>query len=97
MTLTRFEFSRAQETRTSPENVAGASKSPATDGNPALVQPGISIGKEKREYPLTVQGLVFGSDQEIINTLSGFVQVLNRSHFFKEAKVQTSLKSQPIF
>lgn len=93
MTLTRFEFSRTQETRISPENTAGAPKSSAADGNPALVQPGISTGKEKRGYPLTVQGLVFGSDREIIETLSGFVQVLNRSSFFREAKVQTSLKN----
>ncbi|MBI4765839.1 MAG: type IV pilus assembly protein PilM [Deltaproteobacteria bacterium] len=93
MTLTRFEFSRTQETRTGPENGTGLPKSPTAEANAAPVQSGISIGKEKREYPLTVQGLVFGSDQEIIATLSGFVQVLNRSPFFKEAKVQTSLKS----
>ncbi len=93
MTLTRFEFSRSQEIRTGPESGAGAPKSPATEGSLVPAQLGTTMGKEKREYPLTVQGLIFGSDQEIIETLSGFVQVLNRSPFFKEAKVQTSLKN----
>ena len=37
--------------------------------------------------------MVFGSDQEIIATLSEFTKSLNRSPFFKEAKVQTTLKS----
>jgi type IV pilus assembly protein PilM len=94
MTLTRFEFSKAPEARTNLENAAGSPKSPAAETKPAEPQSAISIEKEKREYPLTIQGLIFGSDNEIIATLSEFVRVLNRSPFFREAKVQATLKSK---
>ena len=93
MTLTRFEFSRSQETRKTPEAAAGAPKAEGADGKTAEIKAVTSTEKGKREFQLTIQGLIFGSDQEIIATLSGFARDLNRSSFFKEAKVQNTLKS----
>jgi hypothetical protein len=55
------------------------------------VSPGAGDGK--REYQLTIQGIAFGSDQEILEALSEFTRNLNRSAYYKEAKVQTTLKS----
>jgi Tfp pilus assembly protein PilN len=93
MTLTRFEFSKVQEARKTPEVAAVATKPDGADGKKADA-PAVSITEEgKRKFQLTIQGLLFGSDQEIIATLSEFVRSLNRSKFFKEAKVQTTLKS----
>jgi type IV pilus assembly protein PilM len=93
MTLTRFEFSRAQEARKTPEGAAGAPRAGGTDGKTAEVKAVSNTEKGKREFQLTIQGLIFGSDQEIIATLSAFARDLNRSSFFKEAKVQNTLKS----
>jgi len=36
--------------------------------------------------------VIFGSDQEIINTLNEFTGRLDRSLYFKQAKVQNTLK-----
>ncbi len=93
MTLTHFEFSRAQEARKPPEVAADAPKAGGADGKSMEVKAVTNTETGKREFQLTIQGLIFGSDQEIIATLSGFAKALNRSSFFKEAKVQTTLKS----
>ncbi len=79
MTLTRFEFSKTLEARKTSE---------------PEVQAVSSLEKGKLEFQLTIQGLIFGSDQEIIATLSDFTKLLNRSSFYKEAKVRTTLKSK---
>jgi type IV pilus assembly protein PilM len=93
MTLTRFELSKVQEARTTPEPAAGAPKPEAADSKKAEVKALSSTEMGRRDYQLRIQGLIFGSDQEIIATLSEFTRTLNRSSFFQEAKVQTTLKS----
>ena len=93
MTLTHFEFSRAQENRKTPEPGGVAPKPEAADGKTAEGKAVTNTEKEKREFQLTIQGLIFGSDQEMIVALSEFAKNLNRSSFIKEAKVQTTLKS----
>lgn len=93
MTLTRFNFSKAQEASRSSEQRTGLPKSETANGKTGDRQ-GLSVKDEgDRAYQLVIQGIVFGSDQEIISTLSDFTQKLNRSDFFKESKVQMTLKS----
>jgi len=95
ITLTRFEFSKAQETLVSSGPASGYVKIAPETGKIEEVQKAVSPGPGdgKREYQLIIQGTAFGSDQEILATLSEFTKSLNRSPFFKEAKVQTTLKS----
>jgi type IV pilus assembly protein PilM len=93
MTLTRFEFSKALEARITPEAAAVAPKSEGAEGKTAEAWAVSGSEERKRVYQLTIQGIVFGSDQEIIATLSEFTRTLNQSSFFKEAKVQATLKS----
>jgi type IV pilus assembly protein PilM len=93
MMLTRFEFSRGQEARKTGEPAAAAPKPEGTDGKTADIKTVTISEKGTREFQLTIQGIIFGADQEIIATLSNFTRNLNRSSFFKEAKVLTTLKS----
>lgn len=88
MTLTHFGFSRAQETRKTPE-----AKAEGADIKTAEIKTAANAERGKGEFQLTIQGLIFGSDQEIIATLSEFAKNLNRSSYFKEAKVQTTSKN----
>jgi hypothetical protein len=99
MTLTRFHFSRTSEMGLQPETKAAPSKStpiPALGKNITL--PAIGAKEEtkdtKGDYNITIQGVIFGSDQEIIETLSVFTGKLNRTNYFKEAKVQMTLKNK---
>ena len=82
MTLTRFEFSKGQDNRKTPEPGAAAPKPEGADGKTAEIKAVSSPEKGKREFQLTIQGLLFGSNQEIIATLSEFTKNLNRSIFF---------------
>ncbi|MHB8842969.1 MAG: type IV pilus assembly protein PilM [Candidatus Aquicultor sp.] len=93
MTLTRFEFSRTQETRKTLEGAAAAPKAGGAEGKTTEITAVPNTEKGKREFQLTIEGLIFGSDQQIIAALSAFARDLNRSSFFKEAKVQNTLKS----
>jgi hypothetical protein len=93
MTLTHFEYTKGQGARKTPEAAAAAPKAGGADGKTTEVIAVTNTEKGKREFQLTIQGLIFGSDQEIITTLSEFAKDLNRSSFFKEAKVQATLKS----
>lgn len=94
MTLTRFDFSKTQEASTLSGQKTGLPKSETAGGKPG--DRGETIGKDEGigSYQLVIQGIVFGSDQEIISTLSDFTQSLNRSDYFKESKVQMTLKSR---
>ncbi|MBA4394650.1 MAG: hypothetical protein C0407_13950, partial [Desulfobacca sp.] len=69
------------------------SKFPPATGKSEEAPGGIKKEEQSGDYQLIVQGVVFGSDQEIIATLSDFTERLNRSDYFKEAKVQMTLKS----
>jgi len=92
ITLTRFQFSKTQETSMiTGSRLAPPQSEPAT-GVLGETQVGGSKEEGKRDYQLVIQGIAFGSDQEIIATLSDFTQNLNRSNYFKEAKVQATLK-----
>jgi len=95
ITLTRFEFSKAQETVVMPGRAPENPKIEPGTGKMEEVQRAVSHspGEGKREYQLTIQGIAFGSDQEILAALSEFTRNLNRSAYYKEAKVQTTLKS----
>jgi len=95
ITLTRFEFSKAQETLVMPGRASDNPKIEPGAGKMEEVQKTVSPGpgEGKREYQLTIQGIAFGSDQEILAALSDFTRNLNRSAYYKEAKVQTTLKS----
>jgi type IV pilus assembly protein PilM len=92
MTLTRFEFSRSQGTRINPEPAAVNPKPEGMDVKTPEIKAAGGTEKGKKEYHFLIQGLIFGSDQEIIATLSAFTKDLNRSSFFKEARVQTTIK-----
>lgn len=91
ITLTRFQCSKAQEISTGPDLKGGSPKPEPLGGKTGETQ---GSGKEERraDYALIIQGIVFGSDQEIIATLSAFAGNLNRSNYFREAKVQMTLK-----
>jgi len=93
MTLTRFEFSRAHEIPMSQGTASGNLKFAPETGKIEEIQKAGSPGGRKREYQLIIQGTAFGSDQEILAALAEFTNRLNRSPFFKEAKVQTTSKS----
>jgi type IV pilus assembly protein PilM len=93
MSLTNFQFSKSQETPLQPEFKVAPSKSLPVTGKSEEPLSGSSKEEGKGDYQLMVQGVVFGSDQEIMVTLSDFTEKLNRSGFFKEAKVHMTLKS----
>ncbi|MGA3084665.1 MAG: type IV pilus assembly protein PilM [Thermodesulfobacteriota bacterium] len=95
ITLTQFEFSKAQETPVMPGPASDNAKIEPGAGKTEEVQKAVSSGSGggKREYQLIIQGIAFGSDQEILAALSEFTRNLNRSAYYKEAKVQTTLKS----
>jgi len=95
ITLTRFEFSKAQETPVMPGRASDNPKNEPGAGKKEEVQKAVSpgLGAGKREYQLTIQGIAFGSDQEILAAISEFAGKLNQSAYFKEAKVQTTLKN----
>jgi Tfp pilus assembly protein PilN len=93
MTLTRFEITRGPETRSSSEPAAGSSKPESGTAKPEITPAVTAKDAKKSEYRLFLQGIAFGSDQEIFATLTEFIGNLNRSNFFKEAKVQKTLKS----
>jgi type IV pilus assembly protein PilM len=92
MTLTRFEFSRGLETRSSSEPAAGSSKPESGTVKPKDTPAVMAKDAKTSEYQVVLQGVTFGSDQEILATLTAFTGNLNRSHFFKEAKVQKTKK-----
>lgn len=93
MTLTYFQFSKSQERANLSEIKGPPPKSQPETGKGGEPSGASLKEEEKGDYPLVVQGIVFGSDQEIIATLSDFTEKLNRSDYFKEAKVQMTLKN----
>lgn len=93
MTLTHFQFAKNLETAPQAESKSPLAKSLQVPGTNLPVPIVGSQEEKKGEYQLVVQGVVFGSDREIIETLSEFTGRLNRSAYFKEAKVQMTLKS----
>jgi type IV pilus assembly protein PilM len=86
MTLTRFQCYRGWEAGTTGE---GKNVSTRPEASSKTGEAGADSGKE---VFLVFQGVVFGSDQEIINTLNEFTGRLDRSPYFKQAKVQSTLK-----
>ncbi len=93
MTLTYFQFSKSQERANLSELKGPPPKSQPATGKSEEPPGGSPKEEGKGDYQLVIQGIVFGSDQEIIVTLSDFTEKLNRSDYFKEAKVQMTLKS----
>ena len=94
MTFTRFQFFKVQEVLERPEMKAGLPAAEATTAKTGEIESGVGKEDGKRDYQMVIEGIVFGSDQEIMATLSDFTRTLNRSQYFKEAKVQTTLKSK---
>jgi type IV pilus assembly protein PilM len=86
MTLTRLQCYRGVDSGTT-----GDGKNVSTKPETAP-KPGEAGGESGKEIILVFQGVIFGSDQEIINTLNEFTARLDRSLFFKQAKVQNTLK-----
>lgn len=93
MTLTRFHFSKAQEASASSGQKTGLPRSETAGSKSGDRAETMGTDEGAGTYQLVIQGIVFGSDQEIIATLSDFTQSLNRSDYFKESKVQMTIKS----
>lgn len=100
MTLSRFHFSKTSEMGKQTEAKDILAKITPAPGPAATPPPLPAVGgkeepkEPKGEYNITIQGVIFGSDQEIIETLSSFTGKLNRSVYFSEAKVQMTLKNK---